>query len=254
MTPKEEIETARLAFQFMMRFPIPEGADFDAARMAQSVRYYPMVGAVVGAVAALAYVLCAALVSVPFAPVAAIVTAMFATGALHEDGLADLVDGFWGGHTRERRLEIMRDSAIGSYGTLALILIVLAQYVLLSDLSIAAAMVALIVGHGLSRAGVVGLMQMGTYVRKSGAGENLTQRMDDDGRLVFAVQVLGLLLLGLITFGVLPMVGSVGIMALVYWGLSTLSDHKIGGYTGDVLGALQQLSYVGFYLGLGVLV
>ena len=251
MTPKEELETARLAFQFMTRLPIRDGAVFDKARMAQSIRYYPGVGMAVGACAAIAYA-AGSCIAPLFAPVLAIAVAMIVTGALHEDGLADLVDGFWGGHSIERRLEIMRDSAIGSYGTLALIVVVLAQYSILQSMLAWQAMFALILGHGFSRAAVVVVMQKGRYMRATGAGENLTTALSYEGRMIFIAQTALLFALAIYGFGVWNSIAAFSFMALIPLSLYKLARLKIGGYTGDVLGATQQLSYIGCLAGLSL--
>ncbi len=247
---KEEIETARLAFQFMTRLPIPKGVPFDKIRMAQSIRYYPLVGVVIGGFAAIAYA-GASKLSPTLAPILAIATAVFLTGALHEDGLADLVDGFWGGHTTERRLEIMRDSAIGSYGTLALIFIVLSQYVVLSDMPIHIAALTLVLGHAFSRSSVVVYMQNATYARRSGAGENLTERLETKGKFLFLGQFITLTSVAIIFLGWAATLSAFSFILVISSGLAVVSQRKIGGYTGDVLGALQQLSHLGFLVGIG---
>ena len=149
MTLREEIETLRLAVQFMTRLPVPAGAPYDPSRMARSIRYYPLTGLLVGGAAALILLVASCLWSMPVAIVLAMLTATLMTGALHEDGFADMVDGFWGGHTVERRLEIMRDSRLGSYGALGLIFLVLLNLAALMSFTPGQAAVALLTAHML---------------------------------------------------------------------------------------------------------
>ena len=117
MATRDEFYTA---LQFMTRLPVPRDTEHSDQSFARSARFYPAVGLVVGAIAGLAYFLLGQVFPENVATFMCIVVAVAVTGALHEDGLADVADGL-GANNRERRLEIMRDSRIGSYGVLALI-------------------------------------------------------------------------------------------------------------------------------------
>lgn len=242
MTLREEIETLRLAVQFMTRLPVPAGAPYDPSRMARSIRYYPLTGLLVGGMAALIILAASCLWSMPVAVVLAMLTATLMTGALHEDGFADMVDGFWGGHTVERRLEIMRDSRLGSYGALGLIFLVVLNIAVLTSFTPGQAAAALLSAHMLSRLGVVVVMDRGTYVRRTGAGQDVQKGPGSEGWLVIACTLVPGLIASLVCFGFLLTL--LAVIATIAGSLAFLkfSHRKIGGYTGDVLGAVQQLT------------
>ncbi len=184
---------------------------------------------------------------------------MLMTGALHEDGLADVADGFWGGHTLERKLEIMRDSAIGTYGTLALIVVVGARWWLWAALIGAASgleLAALIaVVCGLSRAAMLvpwitlSAARPPTAVATTGKdGSGLSARFGEpDGKTgLLAAIVCSPLVFVVIAFGSVAMLIGLAIAILA---LYLLARHHIGGHTGDVLGATQQMAEVGLLFG-----
>lgn len=242
MTLREEIETLRLAVQFMTRLPVPEGALYDPSRMARSIRYYPLTGLLVGGAAALVLLIASCLWSMPVAIVLAMLTATLMTGALHEDGFADMVDGFWGGHTVERRLEIMRDSRLGSYGALGLIFLVLLNLAALMSFTPGQAAVALLTAHMLSRLSVVVVMDRGNYVRRTGAGQDVQKGPGREGWLVIAWTLVPGLIASFMCFGLLLTALSMALAVVASIAFLKFSERKIGGYTGDVLGAVQQLT------------
>ena len=242
MTLRDEIETLRLAVQFMTRLPVPAGAPYDPARMARSIRYYPLTGLLVGGIAALTLWIASAFWAGPIAVVLALVTTTLITGALHEDGFADMVDGFWGGHTTERRLEIMRDSRLGSYGALALIFLVLMNVVALMSMPVSQAAVSLFTAHMLSRCAVVFAIDRGQYVRRTGAGQDVQKRLGHDGLYVVILTVAIGILPAIVSFGLWISLGALVVSLACGLGLLRFSNQKVGGYTGDVLGAIQQLS------------
>ncbi len=158
---------------------------------------------------------------------------------VHEDGLADLADGFGGGQTRARKLEIMRDSRIGSYGTLALIVSVgmrVAALVLIIPQGFAQAAAALIAIECASRAGLPSVLCLVPAARSDGLGQAAAGVSRVHASLALAIGAASLL--------ALPLVSAVMVacaMALVLIGVSALAKRQIGGQTGDVLGAMQQL-------------
>ena len=117
---RREVALFLTAVQLLTRVPTPGIAGFQPDWVARSARYYPLVGALVGAVAALVLLGAARLWTGALPALLAVAGGVLLTGAFHEDGLADAADGLGGGATRERRLHIMKDSRIGSYGALAL--------------------------------------------------------------------------------------------------------------------------------------
>ena len=172
------------------------------------------------------------------------------TGAMHEDGLADTADGFWGGWTVARRLEIMKDSHIGSYGVIALILSLGLRWMALTLLFEAGlALPALIAMGALSRAVMPGLLHALPFAREGGLSRSV-------GRVSFDTAVLGAALGAILALMALGLAALLLMMtvALSGWGVAALARGKIGGQTGDVLGAAQQVAEVAALLVLVTLV
>ncbi|MBO6507024.1 MAG: adenosylcobinamide-GDP ribazoletransferase [Roseibium sp.] len=191
----------------------------------------------------------------PSLAVACLTVALLAatTGALHEDGLSDLADGFFGGATRERRLEIMKDSRIGSFGALALVLAVLLRVALLAALwqrfSSADAALLFLCAEALSRTLLVWQWQQRPLARPDG----LAARFGKPGRPTLQQALLislPLLLPALFILTIPALFLGLLIAATVAYATGQLAVMKIGGVTGDVLGAIQQLSGLGFLLGM----
>ncbi|PJJ85355.1 cobalamin-5'-phosphate synthase [Brevirhabdus pacifica] len=202
---------------------------------------FPLVGAIVALLALLPAGLAAWWGLAP-GGVALLVLAggVLLTGAMHEDGLADLADGFWGGWTRERRLEIMKDSRVGTYGVLALILSLLARWWALSTIFAGGAFWAPVLAAAvLSRAAMGVTMASLDHARADGLGQSFgrTPALPAAGGLGLAV-VLALVVIG---WAALPALifGAAAALAL-----ALLAQAKIGGQTGDVLGAQQQVTEI----------
>ncbi len=234
------VTDVRLAFLLLSRLPQPSLPLTAFERSRKAVWAYPIVGITLGGLATLTGVAAMAL-GLPSIVAAGLVLLVMtcASGALHEDGLADVADGFWGGQTAERRLEIMKDSQIGSYGTLALIFSVAVRWASIAAILPQTPLV-VIVCAATSRAAMPVLMQGLPHARDTGLSHSVGR--PDMSRVLVGfglVLVLNLTLLGEI--GVLPVVAAVIIAALA----KALARHKINGQTGDVLGAVQQVSEAG---------
>ncbi|MEM9471163.1 MAG: adenosylcobinamide-GDP ribazoletransferase [Pseudomonadota bacterium] len=246
-----QFSTFAIALQFMTRLPGLSRAGWTAERERASVGYYAAAGLVIGSIAAIAYWLASQLFPPLLSSLVAVAAASLVTGALHEDGLADVCDGVGGGQTRDRALAIMRDSRIGAYGTLGLIVFVGAKVVALSSLPAAIAMAALAGGHAVSRAAIPGILATADYARsEGGAASSVAERPSPQ---VWAVT--GLTMAMLIAASLLIMPFGAIVYAFAGAGVLTLAMRqmfmrKLGGYTGDCLGAVQQAGELGFYLGL----
>ena len=246
---KEQWAVFLLAVQFLTRVPVPASAGFTPERLTAATRYYPLVGALIGGVAALAYGLALML----WPPAVAVLISMAATialtGAFHEDGLADTFDGIGGGLTRERALEIMKDSRIGTYGAVALILALALKAASLAHLPSGPAMAALVAAHGLSRFSSLVVIATSRYVREAGTGKP-TEGME--GRSLAIAAATALLCAAGLLWAAGPMAAMAGLagLALGHLILRRVFERKLGGYTGDTLGAVQQASELGLYLGL----
>lgn len=227
----------RMGLAFCTRLPlgVPQSAS-----LAQAVWTFPLVGALIGALGALIYWLTASLGSFVAATLAVTATTLV-TGCLHEDGLSDTADGLGGGTTRERRLEIMRDSRSGPYGVTALILSYLLRVGAIASLAAAGAVAAaLIAAHAGARAGMALFMATVPPAREDGlsAGAGTPQSCP-----VVVAAMLGLLAL-LLCLGLGAGLLAAFLATIVLAGAARLARKKIGGQTGDVTGAVEQASEI----------
>lgn len=248
---RRQIELLLCAVQFLTRVPTPTLSRFEQDWITRSARYFPLVGHGVGAMSALVLVVAHQVWGGPVAAVLALVAGLLITGAFHEDGLADTFDGLGGGQTPERRLEIMKDSRIGTYGACALVAILAIKGAVLGTTAIAVAAPMLLVAHGLGRAAAVVVMRLTPYAPSSEAGKwkPVPQGVRTDEAIVaLAIAACPLVLLpsGAAAAGV---VGG-GILAAA---VALTARRLIGGHTGDVLGAVEQVFEVGFLLGVAAL-
>jgi adenosylcobinamide-GDP ribazoletransferase len=239
------------ALQFFTRLPIPAWVGFDAAWLNQASRYFPLVGVVVAALTAAVYALAALALPAPVAVIVSTAAGIYATGAFHEDGFADMCDGFGGGMTAERVLEIMKDSRIGAYGAIGALCMLGLKCVALAFLPPTAAIGALFVAHPLSRLMATSLIWRMDYARAEGKAKPLAQTMRG-GEFAIAVASTVAVVIAVIASGALRGwavgAGALAALAATLW-LARLFARRIGGYTGDCLGAVQQASEVMIYLG-----
>lgn len=241
-----------LALQFLTRLPVPTARLFTEARLAAAPRYFPLIGALIGALAAAIYWGAAQFFPPLIAAILSTGATLLLTGAFHEDGLADTFDGIGGGLTRERSLEIMKDSRIGTYGAAALITALGLKVSVLASLPLTIILAALIAGHTLSRASAVITIATSRYVRFEGKAKPVASGLSFLG-LVFTLLTAAAAIAGLWFFAgwSLAHIGAgLGGLALGHVVLRLFFEPKLGGYTGDALGAVQQASEIGFYLGL----
>ena len=247
---RDEGASFLLALQFLTRLPVGFGRFYSSERMAAAVRYYPLVGLLVGGLSAGVFFLSHLMFPDWIAVLLAIAAGLLLTGAFHEDGLADTFDGVGGGLTRERALEIMKDSRLGTYGTLAIVIALALKAGALIALAPELIIAAFIAGHGLSRLSSVLTIATSRYVRDEGMGKPVAGGVSPASLAV-----------ALMTGGVIIMVWCLfqAPVALAWAGTGLVAGHllmrlffepKLGGYTGDTLGAVQQASEIGFYLGL----
>ena len=239
-----------LAVQFLTRLPIGSAQLYTPERMAASVRYYPLVGAFVGAFSALVFYLATFVFSALVAILFAIVAGLLITGAFHEDGLADTFDGIGGGVTRERALEIMKASRLGTYGTLALITALALKVGALIALPLALVPIALIAGHGLSRLSSVLVIATSRYVRDEGTGKPVAAGISAAGLMIAGLTGLAIMTFWLVFYAPMALLWALAGLLMGHCLMRLLFERKLGGYTGDTLGAVQQVSEIGFYLGL----
>jgi adenosylcobinamide-GDP ribazoletransferase len=232
----------KVALSFSTRLPLPHIGAVTGADVARASWALPIAGAVVGAIGALVYWLAtwAALPALPAAALAVAATVL-ATGALHEDGLADVADGFGGGATRERKLEIMRDSRLGTYGACALVLSLLLRITALASLTQPALVAyALVAAHIGARAVMPAVMWFVPPAKPEGLSASAGA---PPGAGVIAAAILGAVALGV---GLGPGAGAIAVLVTLVGAalVVRLSMAQIGGQTGDVLGAVEQVSEI----------
>ena len=240
-----------MALQFLTRLPNLVDIDHSDAAMKRSVGWYPAVGALVGALVAVVFVAAALVLPQSMAALIAVAAGLLVTGALHEDGFADLCDGLGGARgDRARALDIMRDSRIGAYGALGLGMALALRVTALALMPVAAVPFALIAGGVLSRASMTRAMAAADYVRAQGAGSVVSGEMSDAvlQRALITGAIAALLCWPFLGFlaGVL---GAIGLVA-AHICLRRIYEPPLGGYTGDCLGAVQLTSEIGLLIGL----
>lgn len=241
----EWLDDLRLAVAMLTRIPMPHPDGASPAYFARAQRLMPLVGAGIGAVVGLVYMGLLA-IGLPTMAAAALAlgAGMWLTGGFHEDGLADLADGFGGGRDKAAKLEIMRDSRIGTYGTLIVIVAFVAKLAALVSLPSTTAVVALIAAHALSR----GLLPVVTLflppARSDGLGASGGQPDRTVATIALALAVLVALISLPFAHAVPAIIVAIAAVAAVAW----LGWRQIGGYTGDVLGGAQQVAEVAILL------
>jgi adenosylcobinamide-GDP ribazoletransferase len=249
-----ELRLLCVALQYFTRLPMPSLRAFDATWLSQSVRYFPVAGWIVGGIGAGVLWLCAQTLPIALAALLALVAMVAVTGAFHEDGLADTFDALLGATSRDRALMIMKDSRIGTYGAAALVVGLLLRIGLLAqmlrhDLLLAAA--CLVAGHAAGRAGAVALMATLPY-----GGDDAHAKAKPLAREVRASDAAWAVAVGLAALALVgPASGSaaqaalaVAVAAAGLWALLAVLRawlrRRLGGYTGDTLGACQQLGEI----------
>lgn len=224
----------RHAWAFLTR--LPGGAHpADERGLGASVPWFPVVGAMLGLVIGLVWVAMNELVSPLTAATIAVLTGVIVTGAFHEDGLADTADSL-GGYTPERRLEIMKDSRVGTFGVLAIVFSVLIRVIALAALEPVEGLVALVMAHAVGRSIATLVMVTTPPASAAGLGQSYTAHLPKPAVLAMGAVIAGCSVVGGPAGVVGYLVALVGAALLV-----VLARRAYGGTTGDVLGAVEQV-------------
>lgn len=242
------------ALMFYTRIPVPKWVGYSDEQLNQSSIYFPFIGWIVGGMAAIIFSGSEFLFSPSVAIILSMISTILLTGAFHEDGFADVCDGFGGGWNKMKILEIMKDSRIGAYGMIGMALILFLKYTVLLTLfdymaanSLNSFWIIFLIGHSLSRFTALTFIYTHEYVR-----EDLLSKVKPIGKKISATEII----VGSV-FGFLPVflfspwaVGALVIAPLfaIKLYLGYYFKKWIGGYTGDCLGAAQQISEVLIYL------
>jgi len=236
---KDWLDDLRLAVGMLTRIPVPHPDGASPPYLARAHRVFPLVGAAIGATIGIVY---AAFVTVgaPTAAAAALAlgVGMLLTGGFHEDGLADLADGFGGGSGKTAKLEIMRDSRLGTYGALALLVTFAVKVTAVAALPAASAVAALAAAHALSRAPLPTM----TIVMPYGRADGLAAAAGKSERSIAAIAATLAFVIALLCCSPVDAILAAIVAAAAAAGIGMLAWRQVGGYTGDVLGAAQQIA------------
>ena len=240
------LHNAATAVIFLTRLPVPWTVPDVPDRIHRCTPWFPAVGVLVGGIGALAWWLASLLWPPVIAALAAVAATALVTGAFHEDGLADTFDGLGGSPDREQALGIMKDSRVGSYGVIALVLVLAGRVAALTALG-GAAPAALVGAHALARCSSLPPIRWLNYARREGGtGKPFAGGITLNG-LIIALG--GTALLTVLLFGNAAVVtwiaGTVGAGFIVAW-----SRARLDGITGDTLGAANQIAELAVYLAL----
>jgi adenosylcobinamide-GDP ribazoletransferase len=223
---------------------MPRNLETDEKELGQAAMFFPLVGAFVGAGGALLHAALLKFLPPSTCALLTLVYFSFITNAFHEDGLADSFDGFGGGWTRERALEIMRDSRVGTFGALALVFLALAKYNFLSSLDPSVVWRWLIVAQAAARWTTLPLCLWLPYAREEGQGKLVARRLSYGGTAIATLTLVATL--ALLNRREAAVAGAVAVAAPLLTGW--YYRRRIGGVTGDCLGATNQLTEVALYL------
>ncbi|OGI24821.1 MAG: hypothetical protein A2287_01970 [Candidatus Melainabacteria bacterium RIFOXYA12_FULL_32_12] len=243
---KKQITMFFTALAFYTRIPCYSLGNFSEEYTSKASRYFPLVGWIVGGFGAATYLLSSFIVPQPIAILLSIISTILITGAFHEDGLADSCDGFGAGRDKEHILKIMKDSSIGTYGVIGLILMLSLKYLTLLEIKPAIIPLALIAAHSISRFTAISFMFTHDYARKN----------DSTSKSIVVTDRFNLIDLAIAgSFGILPimLLGYPYLLLLIpiffiRQLISIFLTKKLDGYTGDSLGAVQQIIEVSFYI------
>lgn len=251
------------AVMFLTRISVPKNIDHSPVYLEKSPKYFPVIGWIVGGFCALIFLVVNRFISTDVAIMASMVAGILTTGAFHEDGFADVCDGFGGGWTKEKILLIMKDSRIGAFGAIGLLCMLATRFLLIKELpqftpalktssvnlffNYRYFIICIIAAHSVSRLAPVFVIQLYDYVTDSDASKSkfVASRKLPVGELIAAI-ILGLLPMAFLSWHFLLALIPV---AYATWSLATWFKKWIGGYTGDCLGTVQQVTEIVFYLG-----
>jgi adenosylcobinamide-GDP ribazoletransferase len=237
------IDDFLVAVQFLTRLPVLR-VRFDPESLSRAAKFFPVVGLMIGLGASVLQRVAAPHLSRPLGALLVLTFLVLITSGLHEDGLADTADGFGGGWNREQILTIMRDSRIGSFGALALILSVLARFLLLSNLPVSRFTAFIVSAHVLCRWTTLPLSCFLPSARESdGQGARIARKISPPSLLVGTLLSFAIVFYFMRTGSWIPVLASLVITALsgLYY------SRRIGGVTGDCFGATNQLTEIAVY-------
>lgn len=233
------------AIAFFSRIPTPRNLEYSDDAQSRAFRYFPLVGIIIGVIGAAVFMLSGYVLPQIVAVIVALAAMILTTGCLHEDGVADFFDGFGGGTTPEKILAIMKDSHIGTYGVVSLIVLLALKIALLSELPYEQIPLIIIASQAFARTTPILLINSSQYVRVGESKASFTRR-----RVTLTNTTVALI------FGLAPLamfhwhlaVVLISVTTLLFFGFRAYLHKRIGGFTGDTLGALEQFTELVFLL------
>jgi adenosylcobinamide-GDP ribazoletransferase len=244
MNPLMELRYFFTALGYFTRVPVPRWVGYEPHYLNAAARYFPLVGLLIGSLAALVYLAALHVFPPGVAVLLSMAASLLVTGAFHEDGLADCCDAFGGAYTREDVLRIMHDSRIGAFGAIALMIALALKWQTLAALPPLRAAGLMIAAHAASRAAAISYLATLDYVRAEGKAKPVAQRLGGAAFALAALFGLPALFWPDWRFGCAALVLLV-VLRLV---MGRYFVRRIGGYTGDCLGFAQQIFELAIYL------
>jgi adenosylcobinamide-GDP ribazoletransferase len=251
---KKELHIFFTCLMFYTRIPCPKNITHHPDYLNKATRYFPFIGWIVGSISFLTFYLFSFFLSTEIAVILAIITSVLTTGAFHEDGFADVCDGFGGGWTKEKILMIMKDSAIGAYGAIGLVLLFLLKFKLLSESillftnNILLIFLLFISAHSLCRLAAISIIFTHEYSREDASSKSKPIAKQYTWKEVFGSFFFGLIPLLVFSYFDLKFLLAIIPVFITRYFLARYFQKWIDGYTGDCLGATQQVCEVVFYL------
>ena len=235
------------ALRFFTRIPVSDRIPHSESLLNHAARYFPAVGLIVGLFSAVAFEASLFVLPQSVSVLLAMATSAYLTGAFHEDGLSDMTDGLGGGWDKMRILDIMKDSRVGNYGVIFLVMVLAIKFACLAEIDAVWVPVLLITGHAYSRYCSVLIMAGMRYVREDTLSKAKPLATQLSGKALIVASCFGLVPLLWLPFNAM-VTGIICSLIITIW-LGRKLQKWLGGYTGDCLGAVQQLSEAAFYLG-----
>lgn len=239
---RAQLNLVMIALTFLTRIPSPTPINFNQSSLNQASRYFPLIGFLVGLITASIYWIFAKFLPSDIAILISMITSLLLTGGFHEDGLADTCDGLGGGFDASRKLSIMKDSRIGTYGSLAIWSVLSLKFLLLSHMQ--DVVIALLVAHPLSRTVSTVIIPLLPYVQDAELSKSKPLAESQHTRDWAIALLIGSLSLLMVTHLALLIVIVLIILIIL---ARTFLLRQIGGFTGDTLGALQQVAEIIIY-------
>ncbi|NBC82825.1 MAG: adenosylcobinamide-GDP ribazoletransferase [Bacteroidetes bacterium] len=243
---RKEFHYLLTAIVFYTRIPVKVRQEINESSIHGSTKYFPLIGMLVGSLSAGIFWITSQVMPLSVSVLISMAASLFITGAFHEDGFADFCDGFGGAYDPDRILTIMKDSRIGTFGSVGLIVILLTKFFAISHTSVEQIPLIIVAAHTFSRFTPVLLIISSSYVQKADMIKVKPVSKSISPWHVLIAAIFGLSPLMLIHWSWALILLQVS--ALIFWRFHIYVNKKIGGYTGDVLGALQQLTEVMFYI------